>query len=156
MPIVKSSDGKSRAGTVAFEGQVYQAENIVTVGGVGATGASLVGTAGNLTGAKGYGLASELYYYPIQDLGLTAGYGKRAALNLDSYKNNPNFEKYNEILFINAAFDLNAAVRVAAEYEHLKTKYGNVVNNTTAGSGLAGLSDHGQANIGRLALYYFF
>lgn len=156
VPIIKSTDGKSRAGTVAFEGQIYKADNIVTVGGTGATAASLVGTPGNLTGAKGYGIASELYYYPIQALGLTAGYGKRAALDLDSYKNNPNFEKYNETFFINAAFDLNAAVRVAAEYEHLKTKYGNVVSNTTAGSSLAGLSDHGQANIGRLALYYFF
>ena len=155
VPIIRSADGKSRAGTVAFEGQVYEAANYQTIAGTGATGASLVGTPGNLTGAKGYGIASELYYYPIQDLGFSGGYGRRGAVDYASYKNNPNYEQFNETFFINASYDLNAAVRVAAEYEHLHTKYGNVVDAGGA-SGLAGLSDHGQANVGRLALYYFF
>jgi hypothetical protein len=54
------------------------------------------------------------------------------------------------------AYDLNAAVRVAAEYENLNTQYGNSANVTTVNLGLGGTSGTGTANIARLAAYYFF
>ncbi|WP_243375122.1 hypothetical protein [Geotalea sp. SG265] len=158
VPLISSTDGKSREGTLTFEGQIYEAANLVTVAGTSATAASLVGTPGNLTAAKGYGLGSQLIYYPVQDLGISVGYGRRGALNYATYKNNSNFEKFNESLFANASYDLNAALRIAVEYQHLKTQYGNPVN-VTANNGtspLAGTSDFGQANVGRLAFYYFF
>jgi hypothetical protein len=158
VPLISSTDGKSRKGTLAFEGQVYEAANLVTVAGTSATAAAVVGTAGDLKPAKGYGIASQLIYFPTQDLGLTAGYGRRGAVNQDSYRNNKNFEKSNETLFLNASYDLNAAVRIAAEYEYLRTRYGNVVSVTSNNgtSALFGTSDSGQANVGRLAFYYFF
>jgi hypothetical protein len=150
VPLLKSADGKSRTMTASFEGQAYMAANMSTVG---ATAANLVGTGSDTSPAKGYGFYGQLIFYPTQELGITAGYGRRNAYNYDSYDGIANFEKYNSNLYVNAAYDLNAAVRVAAEYQNLKTEYGNVANGA---GGLAGLADSGTANIARFAAYYFF
>lgn len=150
VPLLKSADGKSRTMTASFEGQAYMAANMSTVG---ATAANLVGTGSDMSPAKGYGFYGQLIFYPTQELGITAGYGRRNAYNYDSYAGIANFEKYNSNLYVNVAYDLNAAVRVAAEYQNLKTEYGNIANGT---GGLAGLADSGTANIARFAAYYFF
>ncbi len=146
VPVLKSADGRNRAMTASFEGHAYMASNLANVY---ATAGSLVGPAGDKTGAKGYGLFAQTIFYPTQDLGFTAGFGKRNAYNYASYVNSgiKDFEKSNTHLFFNVAYDLNAAIRVAAEYQNLNTQYGN---NTPGSSGT------GTANIGRMALYYFF
>jgi len=152
VPIINSVDGKSRAQTLTFEGQGYIAANVNN----GATAAQYVGTTGNLASAKGVGYGAQFIYYPTQNLGLSTGYGRRQALDNADYKYN-NYEKYNQTYFINAAYDLNAAVRVAVEYQRFETGYNNVTNVTTpAGSPLGGTDDQGTSNIGRLALYYVF
>jgi hypothetical protein len=155
VPVLKSKDGKSRAMTASFEGQVYMAANLNAAGGIGATGGTVIGTTGNKTAAKGYGVFGQVIFYPTQDLGITAGYGKRNAYNYANYAGISNFEKSYSQVFVNAAYDLNAAVRVAVEYQNLNTRYGN--SNVTTGTGtLAGTADSGHANVGRLAAYYFF
>jgi len=58
-------------------------------------------------------------------------------------------------VYANVAYDLNAAVRIAAEYENLNTQYGNV-RDVPATFGMGGTSGTGTANIARLALFYFF
>jgi hypothetical protein len=150
VPVLSSKDGKSRAGTLSFEGQAYFAANSAFNQ---ATGGTVVGSAAAPTGAKGYGLFGQAIFYPVQDLGFTAGYGRRNAYNYASYAGKANFEKSNTNIFFNVAYDLNAAVRVAAEYQNLNTQYGNVTNGT---GNLAGLSGTGTANVGRFAVYYFF
>jgi hypothetical protein len=153
VPILKSKDGKSRAMTMSFEGQAYMAANMAFNS---ATASSIVGQADNQAAAKGYGLGSQLIFYPIQDLGITAGYLRRNAYNYSSYNTatTTNFQKYNTNIFANVAYDLNAAVRVAAEYEYLNTHYGNLLNTgtTTLNSNAAS----GSTNIARLSFFYFF
>lgn len=150
VPVLKSKDGKNRAMTASFEGQAYLAANMKFNG---ATGNTLVGPTGDKTGAKGYGFYGQLMFHPIQQLGITAGYSRRNAYNHSDYKGISNFEKSNSSLYANVAYDLNAAVRVAAEYQNMNTKYGNSVSG--AGN-LAGTAGTGSVNIGRLAFYYFF
>lgn len=150
VPILRSADGKSRANTLTFEGQTYLAANVN-----GATPVQYVGSVPQLDSARGFGFGLQLIYYPLQNLGFSTGYGKRQALPRHDYKFN-NFERYNQTFFVNASYDINAAVRVATEYQRFETKYGNVTNVTTPGSSLGGLADKGSANVGRLALYYFF
>jgi hypothetical protein len=150
VPVVSSKDGKSRDNTLTFEGNVYKAANVN-----GATAAQYVGTTGNLAAAKGVGYAAQLIYFPTQNLGLSTGYGIRKADPTTDYKYS-NYEKSNSVFFLNSSYDLNAAIRVAVEYQRFETKYGNVTNVATAGSPLGGTADKGTADIGRLALYYFF
>lgn len=166
VPVLKSKDGKNRTMTASLEAQGYisagmnfNGANINTTTatngiaaapfGTGGQASSLVGAAPNQTAAKGYGAYGQLIFYPTQDLGITAGYERRNALNYHSYPTSAatQFEAFNELIYGNIAYDLNAAVRVAAEYEHAKTQYNHA---------LAGQSDIGQANIARLAAYYFF
>jgi hypothetical protein len=159
VPILKSSDGKSRAGTLAFEGQVYEAANLVVTGGTGSTAAAFVGKAGSRDAAKGYGAAASLYFYPTQNLGINAGYSRRGAVDNASYRvANKNYEVSNDLAYANLQYDLNAAVRVAVEYQRLHTQFGNVADTSAsfAGGGSAGLADSGTANVARAALYYFF
>ncbi|HBA89680.1 MAG TPA: hypothetical protein DCZ75_17335 [Geobacter sp.] len=144
VPVLKSSDGKSRAMTASFEGQTYMAANMAFAH---ATAHTLIGPAGDKSPAKGYGLFGQAIFYPTQNLGFTAGYGKRSAYDYGSYAGVANFQKYSSQIFGNVAYDLNAAIRVAVEYQHLKTLYGN---NTP------GTSDSGTANIARVAAMYFF
>ena len=150
VPLLKSSDGKSRAMTASFEGQVYMAANQSVNG---ATAGTFVGPAGDKRAAKGYGLYSQVIFFPTQELGVTAGYGSRNADDYRSYSGIANFEKSNSNLYTNVSYDLNAAVRVAVEYQHLHTKYGNVASG--AGN-LAGTASSGTANVGRVAAFYFF
>ncbi len=152
VPVLKSKDGKNRAMTMSLEAQAYMAANMAFNS---ATAVNFIGTATNPKAAKGYGLAGQVIFYPTQDLGITAGYLRRDAYNYGDYAVVPNFQKYNTNIYANVAYDLNAAVRVAAEYEYLNTHYGNSTSiatnpalNSTAGSG--------SANIARVAFFYFF
>lgn len=154
VPVLKSSDGKSRALTASLEAQGYISAGMNWNGAnastpVGSTNALLVAsTPGYRTAAKGYGAYGQLIFYPTQDIGITGGYERRNALNYASYRNAGTFEKYNELIYGNVTYDLNAAVRFAAEYEHAKTQY------SARPAGATG--DFGQANIARLCAYYFF
>jgi hypothetical protein len=142
VPVIGSKDGKNRAMTMSLEAQAFMAANMAFNG---ATGNAVIGAASNLTGAKGYGFAGQTVFYPTQDLGLTAGYQRRNAYNYSNF-GAAAFEKTNDLIYANVAYDLNAAVRVSTEYEHARTIYGN-------GGATGSL---GQANIIRLAAYYFF
>ena len=146
VPVLASKDGKSRAMTASLEGQVYMAANMASNY---ATAATFVGSAGNKIPAKGYGFFGQAIFYPTQQIGISAGYGQRAAYDDNSYVASgiKDYEKTNSHFFANVAYDLNAAIRVAAEYQRLETNYGNIT---------AGTSDKGLANVGRLAFYYFF
>ncbi len=150
VPVLKSKDGKNRAMTMSFEGQAFMAANMNFNG---ATGNLTVGAAPNQSGAKGYGLAGQVIFYPTQDLGITGGYMRRNAYHYSNFTAT-NFEKTNELIYGNVAYDLNAAVRVAAEYEHAKTEYGNNTS-VAAPSPLQGVAI-GQNNTFRMAMYYFF
>ncbi|ACH40564.1 hypothetical protein Gbem_3572 [Citrifermentans bemidjiense Bem] len=146
VPVLSSSDGKSRAMTASFEGQVYQAANMAFNY---ATVAPLVGAVGDKTGAKGYGIFGQAIFYPTQNLGLTAGYGMRGAKDQEAFVASgiKDFQRSSSQIFANAAYDLNAAIRVAAEYQYVSTRYGNVT---------AGTSDLGKANVFRFSMMYFF
>jgi hypothetical protein len=159
VPVLKSKDGKNRAMTLSLEGQFYMACNMLfnNATGAGFAGTGAAGTPavkGTRSGAKGYGFAGQAIFYPIQDLGITAGYQRRNAYNYGNYAGINNYEQYNALLYTNIAYDLNAAVRVAAEYENAKTAYGNNVSVANP-SPLNGFGN-GIDNTIRLALYYFF
>ncbi|MHC1696539.1 MAG: hypothetical protein AB9919_00400 [Geobacteraceae bacterium] len=141
VPVLKSKDGKSRAMTMTFEAQAYMAANMAFNS---ATAHPTVGTATDPNAAKGYGFNGQLIFYPVQDLGITAGYGRRNASNYADYQNTTDFQKTSTNIYANVAYDLNAAVRVAAEYQNVNTQYGAATPGT------------GTANIGRFTLLYFF
>jgi hypothetical protein len=150
VPLLKSKDGKNRAMTASLEAQAYIASG---VNWSGAT-ASLTAASPNITNGtanKGYGAYGQIIFYPVQDLGFTAGYERRNAMNYKSLSaantGTFSFEEYNELIYANVAYDLNAAVRVSAEYLHGKTQY----NAPTATEG-----DTGNLNGVRVAAYYFF
>lgn len=150
VPILKSSDGKSRAMTLSFEAQAYEAAGLDVQG---ATAMSVTGTAKpNLEAAKGYGLYGQLKFFPTQELALTTGYGRRETLDWDKAKSTSaaalalsgaanGAERSNQLMYVNATYDLNAAVRVAAELERIETSYN---------------AKMGQNNSVRFAAYYFF
>ncbi|MGA7827071.1 MAG: hypothetical protein WCA04_05400 [Geobacteraceae bacterium] len=144
VPVLKSKDGKGRAMTMSLEGQAYMAANMAFNS---ATASTFVGDPTNPNAAKGYGLNGQVIFYPTQDLGITAGYGRRNAYNYADYQTTANFQKSSTNIYANVAYDLNAAIRVAAEYQNVNTQYGN---NTPGTSGT------GTANIGRFSLMYFF
>jgi len=176
VPLLKSKDGKSRALTASLETQAYISSGMKFNSANGNTlSAQTTTPTGPPTGAKGYGVYGQLIFYPTQDLGITTGYGRRNALNYASL--NPSlpgkgksdkgvYEQYNDNLYINIAYDLNAAVRVAAEFEHLRSQYGGGSRDIGSGSaekvipgyGIAKgtVGSLGQDNTARLALYYFF
>jgi len=144
VPLLKSSDGKSRAMTMSLEGQIYEAANM-------AFNSATAGTTYNSASAtpnpaKGYGLGAEVIFYPTQELGITAGYGRRGAINYANYTA-ADFQKYSEQFYGNLSYDLNAAVRVMTEYQHLETAYGRPATGT---------HNVGTANVFRLAAFYFF
>ncbi len=141
VPVLRSSDGKSRAMTLSLEGQAYEAGNMAFNT---ATAGTFVGANTDPNAAKGYGLAAQAIFYPTQELGVTAGYGRKGAVSYSDYGND--FQKSNSEFYVNTSYDLNAAVRVMAEYQNVETQYGHV----TAGN------DKGIANIFRLAAFYFF
>jgi len=149
VPLVKSSDGKSRTMTLSLETQATMSAgmNIQSAAPI-----ALVGPANARSGAKSYTLYGQLKFYPTQELGITAGYGRRGAVDHDAYRATTTaattFQKYNELSYANLTYDLNAAVRLATEFEHHVTQYDRTT--TTVGS------NYGQNNVFRLAAYYFF
>jgi hypothetical protein len=146
VPVLRSKDRKNRTMTATLEGQAYIASGM---NWNGATAAQTVPSgATDVTGAKGYGAFGQIIFYPTQNLGLTAGYGRRNAINYASYGGGSGVEEYNENIYANVAYDLNAAIRVAAEYQHMKTQFAKAESAT--------IGDFGQANILRLAAFYFF
>jgi hypothetical protein len=145
VPILRSSDGLRRDMTLTFEGQGYIAANMAFNA---ATAAPFVGTsAAHLNAAKGFGFFGQTIFYPTQNLGITAGYGRRNAMNYGNYAGIVDFQKSSTMIFANVAYDLNAAVRFAAEYENLNTQYGN---------NSAGTSGTGTDNTVRASMMYFF
>lgn len=146
VPLIKSSNGKNRAMTLSLETQATMSAGLNVQNG---TSIAFIGSKPNLHAAKGFGLYGQLKFYPTQELGLTAGYMRRGAINYTAYKASTGgaFQKYNELSYVNATYDLNAAVRVATEFEHHVTQYGGVA---------AGKPDMGTNNVFRLAAYYFF
>jgi hypothetical protein len=88
----------------------------------------------------------------MQSLGITAGYGTRKVLNNASYVNTAAMSDYqlqSQQIYVNVAYDLNAAVRLAAEWQNLKTVWGNA-------NGILGNDANGNDNTIRLCAYYFF
>ncbi len=157
VPIIKSKDGKSRAMTMSFEGEAYMAANMSFNAATSTNftyDSQSAGLPVNPKAAKAFGMGGQVIFYPTQDLGITAGYLRRNAYNFGDYANVSNFQKYSTNIYANVAYDLNAAVRVAVEYENLNTHYGNAVKGTTAV--LDSTAGSGSMNVGRLALYYFF
>lgn len=143
VPVLSSKDGKGRAMTLSLEGQAYQAANMAFNT---ATAATVIGTPTDPKEAKGYGLAAQTIFYPTQELGITAGFGRRGAIDDNDYTA-ADFQKSSTQFYANASYDFNAAIRVMAEYQNLETRYGNVTPGT---------SDKGTANVFRLAAFYFF
>jgi hypothetical protein len=183
VPVLRSSDGKNRAMTISLEAQAYISAGMAFNSANGNTLAaqhsktgSNAYTTGPPTAAKGYGIYGQVIFYPTQDLGITAGYGRRNALDYASM--NPTagsaakaiYEQYNDNLYANVAYDFNAAIRIAAEYEHLRSQYGGGTTAAVEGrykplygiagngtiSGSTAVGNNGQDNTARLALYYFF
>ncbi|MDD2540096.1 MAG: hypothetical protein PHH28_03525 [Desulfuromonadaceae bacterium] len=156
VPVLKSSDGKSRAMTMSLEGQVYEAANMAFNT---ATATTLYDAkAANPNEAKGYGVSAQVIFYPTQELGITAGFGRRGAINYSDYRSyfpptgaqvDPGFQKSTTQFYANTSYDLNAAVRVMAEYQNMETDYAyTAVANTPDAKGVA--------NIFRVAAFYFF
>jgi hypothetical protein len=134
VPVLKSSDGKGRAMTLSFEGQVYGAE------GLSVQGATAAMVNANGDAAKGYGGYAQFIFHPTQQLGLTAGYGRRQITDSQDYA--ATAEKFNDMLYVNAHYDVNPAVRFATEFQRLETE---LRNGTT-----------GDADIFRVSAMYFF
>jgi hypothetical protein len=156
VPVIASKDGKSRSGSVSFEGQVYGAANMAfnsaTSGTVIGNPAALSITStptGDQSPAQGYGYAAQIIAYPTQDLGVTVGYGSRRARNFSSYSGIADYQRSNSSFYANVAYDCNANVRVATEYQNLNTVYGNA-------NGAAGAKAMGSDNTIRLVATYFF
>ena len=156
-PVIRSKDGVNRAMTLAVEGQAYAAGNLAYSG---ATALSVVGTtpgstsntfnaAGDQKPARNWAFIGQLKFFPIQDLGLTAGFGSRYALGNGDYAGISNYQQRSQQIFTNVTYDLNAAVRIATEWQNLMTRYGNV-------NGVGGAQASGVDNTIRLCAYYFF
>lgn len=144
VPILSSADGKGRDMTMSFEGQAYIAANM---GLNSATALNNIVTTSN-NPARGFGVYSQLIFYPTQDLGITAGYGRRNILGDRDFPVGGSIERSNQMAYFNIAYDLNAAIRVAVEYENIRTQYAAVPAGATG--------TVGSANIGRFAAFYFF
>lgn len=141
VPLVKSSDGKSRAMTLSLETQATMAAGLNVQNG---TSVAFVGPTGDKRAAKGFDVYGQLKFYPTQELGLTGGFMRRGAKDYSDYRavtTAATFQHYNQLAYANATYDLNAAVRVATEFEHHTTRY----EAATA-----------QNNVVRFAAYYFF
>lgn len=145
-PILKSRDGKNRAMTLSLEAQGAMIAGLNVQNG---TSIAFVGAKPNLQPAKGYTVFSQLKFYPTQDLGITAGYGRRNVVDYAAYRAvKPAFQAYNQLAYVNLTYDINAAIRLASEYEHHVTQYDSNPTGAT--------SDKGINNVYRFAAYYFF
>lgn len=168
-PVLRSSDGKSRAMTMSFEGQVYEAANMSynaatsgTITNTNFTANTFNNTTGDPSPMKNYGAAAQLIFYPTQELGITAGYGTRILANKGGDMPTTvsattvglgTYQKSNSEIYVNVAYDLNAAVRVATEYQHLEARW---INQSVTGANAALVGNTQNVNIGRLCAYYFF
>jgi len=158
LPILPSKDIKNRAMTASLEAQVYEASNMVWNGGT-ATPFTQVGSgqiygngiynyANGITSMRDVGVAAQVICYPTQELGLTVGFTDRIAMNRsNNFKGVGSYDKSDSMFYTNIAYDINAAVRVAAEYQNMMTTYG---------SGTGAKNATGVDNIGRLSMFYFF
>lgn len=151
VPVLKSTDGKSRKMTLSLEGQAYTASGLA-VNAVNTV--QLVGTKPNQHAPNSFGLLGQAVFYPTQEWGITAGYGRRGVTHSSDYSNNNERSQY--LAFVNTAYDFNAAVRVAAEYEHAKSDYFGIPNAPGAGQQVGATADSGQINTFRLCAMYFF
>jgi len=143
VPLLKSSDGKCRAMTASLETQGYISAGMSFNQ---ANGTQFSATSSTATAAKGYGVYGQIRFYPIQDVGITGGYGRRNGINYTTIAKGA--EIYNDLVYGNINYDLNAAIRLSTEYEHLRTQYNGIP------SGAKG--DSGEANVIRFAATYFF
>ncbi len=156
VPLHGSRDGHDRTMTVAFEGQAYGAANLAYSG---ATSTSVVGNpttvsstfepAGHQSPARNWGFIGQLKFFPIQDLGFTVGYGSRQPYDRADFDGISNYQRYSRQFYTNVTYDLNAAIRLATEWQNIETRYGNV-------NGVAGKNASGVDNTFRLCAYYFF
>jgi hypothetical protein len=160
VPVLKSSNGMDRTMTMSIEAQAYMAANMAFNGATwtSVTGtpnaiSNTVNTAGIQTPAQDWGATAQVIFYPTQSLGITAGWGSRYAYNKVNY-DIANYERQSQEAYANVAYDLNAAVRVAAEYQNMQTVYGNA--NGSAALLLTGRKAVGTDNTYRLCAYYFF
>ena len=164
VPILRSRNGMDRTMTMSFEGQIYKAANMTyngttwtTVTGTTPSGAYPQGgisnelnVNGSQTPAQDWAATGQIIFYPTQNLGITGGWGSRYAFNIDNYRSNfVNYERQNQEIYGNVAYDFNAALRLAAEYQNMETVYGNA---NRVNGGIA----RGVDNTLRLAAYYFF
>ena len=146
IPLLKSSDGKTRAMTMSLETQGYISAGMT----FNSSNANQLAAGSSVaSGAKGYGVYGQIRFFPTQDLGIVGGYGRRNALDAADQVANEK-EIYNEMIYGNVSYDLNAAIRIQTEYQHMRTQYKGNVNAAE------GQTDSGQANIIRLCAYYFF
>jgi hypothetical protein len=83
VPLIKSRDGKNRAMTLSLEAQGAMVAGLRVQNG---TSISFVGPLTNRQPAKGYTLYGQLKFYPTQELGITAGYNRRSAIDYDDYR----------------------------------------------------------------------
>jgi hypothetical protein len=161
-PIHGSKDGVNRAMTVAFEGQAYAAGNLAysSATSISVTGKPVSATSpgstsntfdatGNQKPARNWGYIGQLKFFPTQNLGFTAGYGTRYALSNGDYAGIPNYQRQSQQIYANVTYDVNAAIRLATEWQNIETKYGNV-------NGVSGARASGVDNTVRLCAYYFF
>jgi putative salt-induced outer membrane protein YdiY len=170
VPLLKSKDGKDRTMTASLEAEGYMAANLAVntatpqafvYGGAPTAG----GVAFDARPAKAYGYGAQLIFYPVQDLGITFGYSIRKIYNNFDYQKSFNGKSYasgylksNDLIYANIAYDLNAAVRIAAEYENANSQYGT---DPTAYTTIAGVpyplaNGTGTVNVGRFVFFYFF
>lgn len=158
-PVLKSSDGKSRAMTMSFEGQIYEAANMAFNGATAAQFANGQTNANNTlidpTPRKDLGYAAQIIFYPTQELGLTVGYGNRVNANRAAQTGAAIYQKYNQQFYVNATYDLNTAVRIAAEYQNMQANFNNMASNTNE-TATPGSTAMASVNIARVCAYYFF
>ena len=136
------------------------AYNTATAYGIIQTNATYAGGPALQTygSSKGWGYGAQMIIYPTQELGITLGTGKRQDMNNNSFRyNSAGYSTGNYQYFVNLAYDFNAAVRLSAEYQYLRTNYQTQYPLTTKDP-VTGkyLSDFGQSNAVRVAAYYFF
>lgn len=148
VPVLKSSDGKSRKMTASFEGQAYTGKGLAVQA---VNTMQVAGPAGQQEAPKALGILGQGVFYPTQEWGVTAGYGRRSVIG--SAFRTPGSERNQYLAFVNTAYDFNAAVRVAAEYEHAKSNYFGI---PTTGANTGATADNGQINTFRLCAMYFF
>ncbi|HIJ86642.1 MAG TPA: hypothetical protein HPP97_03040 [Desulfuromonadales bacterium] len=148
VPVLKSSDGKSRAMTASLEAQAYTGKGLAVQG---VNTAQLSGAPGMKEMPKALGVLTQGVLYPTQEWGVTAGYGYRSVIG--SAPRDRGTERNQYLAFVNTAYDFNAAVRVAAEYEHAKS---NFFGTPTTGGNVGATADNGQINTFRLCAMYFF